>query len=149
MDPWELEIREMVRDTVATYAWAADSGRFEELAGCFMTDGVLEVYGEDARTGRDAIVDFLSGVGTDLKDTSEVPFIRHFTSNQHITVDDRDAARHRCYFLAITGHGPDHWGRYRDQLVRDGDRFLFSHRFVRTDGGVPDSWADARRRAHS
>ena len=49
-----------------------------------------------------------------------------------------------CYFLAVTEHGVDHWGRYRDRYVPDGDRWLFAHRFVRTDGTTPGGWAASR-----
>jgi SnoaL-like domain len=146
MELWELDIRELVRDTVAAYAHAADGGRFHDLVALFTPDGILEIDGEDAYEGRDAIHAFLTAVGADLKDASAVPFIRHFTSNLHIEVDDHDSARARCYFLAVTASGLDHWGRYRDRLVREGDRFLFSHRRVRTDGGVPGSFAEARKR---
>ena len=36
------------------------------------------------------------------------------------------------------------WGRYRDQYVPDGDRWLFAHRNVRTDGTTPGGWAAGR-----
>jgi hypothetical protein len=40
----------------------------------------------------------------------------------------------RSYFFVITERGPDHWGRYRDELVRHDARWLFQHRVVRLDG---------------
>ncbi|MGH9026207.1 MAG: nuclear transport factor 2 family protein [Acidimicrobiia bacterium] len=144
MEHWELEAREMVRNTVAAYAHAVDSGRFGEFLDLFAEDGVLEVAGEGTHKGRNAIHDFVTGVNVDLASASDVPFIRHFTANLHIEVDGPDVARARCYFLVVTGRGVDHWGRYRDRLVRQGDQFLFSHRRVRTDGGVPGSWFVSR-----
>ena len=53
-------------------------------------------------------------------------------------------ARGACYFLAVTEHGVDHWGRYRDRYVPEGDRWLFAHRLVRTDGTTPGGWAASR-----
>jgi hypothetical protein len=144
MEWWELEAREMVRNTVAGYAHAVDGGRFDELLELFAEDGVLEVDGEGAHQGREEIRAFVTGVNVDLSAASSLPLIRHFTANLHIEVDDPMHARARCYFLAVTERGVDHWGRYRDQLVRVGDGFLFSHRRVRTDGGAPGSWFESR-----
>jgi hypothetical protein len=70
--------------------------------------------------------------------------IRHHVSNLTLTVESATAATGACYFLAVTEHGVDHWGRYRDQFVPDGDRWLFAHRTVRTDGRTPGGWAAGR-----
>jgi uncharacterized protein (TIGR02246 family) len=144
MELRELAAREAIRETVAAYAHCADSGRFDELAGLFAVDGVLEVHGQDPVEGRDAIRAYLGGVGTDLARDTSVPLIRHHVSNLRIEVMSQAEARGACYFLAVTEHGVDHWGRYRDRYVPDGDRWLFAHRFVRTDGTTPGGWAAAR-----
>jgi hypothetical protein len=73
--------------------------------------------------------------------------IRHHTSNLTITLRDAATADASCYFLVVTGSGVDHWGRYRDRLVDDGDRWRFVHRVVRTDGVTPGGWADRRRQS--
>jgi hypothetical protein len=44
----------------------------------------------------------------------------------------------------VTHIGLDHYGRYRDILVPDGDAWLIKHRKVSTDWAAPDS-AMARR----
>jgi SnoaL-like domain len=141
---WELTAREAIRETVASYAHFVDSGRFDDVVKLFMADGILEVHGEEPAQGHDALRAFFSGVGRDLADTSTVPLIRHYTSNLSITVTGPEEATARCYFLAITESGVDHWGRYRDRLVRDDSRWLFAHRYVRTDGAVAGGWAEAR-----
>ena len=41
--------------------------------------------------------------------------------------------------LAVTERGPDHWGHYRDRLVRRDGRWLFAERHVRVDGRSPGS----------
>jgi SnoaL-like protein len=94
--------------------------------------------------GRDAIRAYLGGVGTDLARDTTVPLIRHHVSNLRIDVVSATEARGACYFLAVTEHGVDHWGRYRDQYAPAGDRWLFAHRFVRTDGTTPGGWAANR-----
>jgi ketosteroid isomerase-like protein len=144
VEVWELAARESIRETVASYAHSADSGRFAELASLFAPDGVLEVGGEPPLVGRDAIRGFLEGVGSQLRAVSTVPMIRHHVSNLTISVGSPTAARGACYFLAVTEHGVDHWGRYRDDYAPDGDRWLFAHRTVRTDGTTPGGWAEGR-----
>jgi uncharacterized protein (TIGR02246 family) len=152
MEHWELAAREAIRETVASYAHCADSGRFEDFAALFAVDGVLEVRGEPPLLGRDAIRSFLEGVGSQLIDATTVPTIRHHVSNLTIEFVSPTEARGACYFLAVTEHGVDHWGRYRDQYVpedasRDA-RWLFAHRLARTDGTTPGGWA-ARRLSQS
>ena len=144
MDARELEAREHIRDTVTRYAHCVDGGRFDELVELFAPDGVLEVEGEPAHRGRDAIRAFVTGTGRDLAAGTGVPRIRHHVSNVLIELDGPDRARARCYFLAVTDRGVDHWGRYRDQYAPTGDRWLFAHRFVRTDGTTPGGWAANR-----
>ena len=144
MDLWELAAREAIRETVAAYAHCADSGRFDEFAALFAVDGVLEVHGQDPVAGRDAIRAYLGGVGSDLARDTTIPLIRHHVSNLRIDVTSPAEAGGACYFLAVTEHGVDHWGRYSDRYVPDGDRWLFAHRFVRTDGTTPGGWAASR-----
>jgi uncharacterized protein (TIGR02246 family) len=144
MELWELAAREAIRETVAAYAHCADSGRFDEFAGLFAVDGVLAVHGQDPVAGRNAIRAYLGGVGTDLARDTTVPLIRHHVSNLRIEVVSPTEARGACYFLAVTERGVDHWGRYRDHYVPDGDRWLFAHRLVRTDGTTPGGCAAGR-----
>ena len=144
MDHWELSAREAIRETVASYAYYADSGRFAELAALFTADGVLEVRGEAPLTSRDAIRAFLEGVGAQLEDATTTPMIRHHVSNLTIDVVSPTEARGACYFLAVTEHGVDHWGRYRDRYVPADGKWLFAHRSVKTDGTAPGGWAAGR-----
>jgi hypothetical protein len=145
MDHWELSARESIRETVASYAHCADSGRFAELAALFAIDGVLEVSGEVPLMSRDAIREYLEAVGAQLKGATTVPLIRHHVSNLTITFVSPTEARGACYFLAVTEHGVDHWGRYRDLYVPAGDAWLFAHRYVKTDGTTHGGWAAGRQ----
>ena len=74
-----------------------------------------------------------------------IPLIRHHVSNLMIDVVSPTEARGMCYFLAVTEHGVDHWGRYRDRYLPEGDRWLFEHRYVRTDGATRGGWARSRQ----
>jgi len=144
MELWELLAREAIRETVASYALFLDSGRFDEGIALFAPDGVLEVHNGATARGHDELRAFFTGVNADLRDTTSVPLIRHYTSNLSIDVVSPTEANARCYFLAVTETGVDHWGRYRDRLVPNGDTWVFAHRFVRTDGVVPGGWAEHR-----
>jgi hypothetical protein len=144
METWELIARELIREVVASYAQFVDSGRFDDVVALFTVDGVLEVKGREPAVGHEGLHAFFRGVGTDLAATTTSRLIRHYTSNLSIDVVSQKEATARCYFLAVTEIGVDHWGRYRDRLVAAGDRWLFAHRTVRTDGTVPGAWAESR-----
>jgi ketosteroid isomerase-like protein len=146
MEPWELAAREALRELVAGYAHAADSGRFDEVVAAFTPDGVLETPDHVEHRGREAIAAFLRGTGTALASATAVPLIRHHVSNLRLAVAGPDDATGAAYFLVVTERGPDHWGRYRDRYARLEGRWLFAHRRVRLDGYAPGSWAAERRR---
>jgi len=146
VEPWELGAREHIRETVARYAHFADAGRYDDFVALFSVDGILEVHGEESHRGRDAIRAFVGGVGLQRASTATVPVLRHHISNLTIEMRSPAEARGACYFLAVTEHGVDHWGRYRDRYVCDGEHWLFGHRLVRTDGTTPGGWAASRPR---
>jgi SnoaL-like domain len=149
MELWELSAREEIRETLARYHHAGDSGRFEEMAALFAVDGVLEIAGEQTVTGRAAIVEFLTGVNRDVVALSDVPMLRHYSTNVTITVESATGASARSAFLVLAESGLDHWGRYRDRLVpadgSTGTGWRFALRTVRTDGYAPGGWAIRRR----
>ena len=153
MELWELTAREQIRELLAVYAHGVDRGRFDEVADLFGSDGVLDVGEAQRVCGRDAIETFLHGVDAPDPDRARDPdrahgarlaYIRHHVSNVVIELQGRDAARVESYFLVVTEHGPDHWGRYRDDVAYDGERWRFARRVARTDGAAPGSWAEQR-----
>jgi hypothetical protein len=143
---WELSAREAVRQTIASYTYAADNGRFDDVAALFAVDGVLEVQGIGGATaqGRAAILGFFTGVGGDVVTSAPPGRMQHHTSSLRVDIASPTEATATCYFTVMTGAGVDHWGRYKDRLTPDGERWLFAHRLVRTDGRTPGGWADTR-----
>ena len=131
---------ESIRDTIARYAHAADTGHFDALVECFAPDGVLELVGSDRVEGRAAIREYLGGVGRDLAGSTTVPYVRHHVSSTWITVSSAAEAVARSYFFVVTEHGPDHWGRYKDVLAPVDGRWRFTLRLVHTDGATPGGW---------
>lgn len=137
MEPWELVARECIRDTVARYNHAGDTGRFDDMVGCFAPDGELVVVGDDTHRGSDALRAFFSRVA----DTAPgFTYLRHCVTNLLIDVDDRQHATAASYFQVITDIGLDHWGRYRDRLVPVDDQWLLATRSVKTDGYAAGSF---------
>ncbi len=152
MDLWELAAREHIRDTLATYNWSGDAYRLEELAGAFHEDGVLEIRGQEPLPGRAAIIAFLgraTGPGNDAARRAERKaaaeasgtkrIVRHVLTNVRFLELAPERARVASYFTVVTEIGLDHHGRYRDELVPVGDRWLITHRFVSTDWRSPSS----------
>jgi hypothetical protein len=133
MHPDELIAREQIRDAIARYAHFADGGRFAELTALFAENGSLEIAGRSPLQGRAAILRFLESVRRQPQPGTS-PFIRHHVSSLRIDRLGADEATSASYFFVITEHGPDHWGRYRDDFVRAGDAWLFKRRRVRVDG---------------
>jgi SnoaL-like domain len=131
---WELDARERVRDTIAAYHEAGDRYRLDELADCFTEDGVLEIRGRERVVGRAAIRDLLSRPRPGSRPRPDGFYVRHHVSSVRIESVTPDEAHTSAYFFVVTPAGPDHWGRYRDTLVPVGERWLFRHRFVATDG---------------
>jgi SnoaL-like protein len=144
VDPWEVAARAEIDDLIARYARDADRGRSEDLAELFADDGVLTA-GDDEVRGRDAIAAYLDASKASLADRDPAGRIRHHVSTRRIDLISRTSARATCYFLAITGTGPDHWGLYRDELVHDGAQWRFTRRAVVVEGRAPGSWAETRQ----
>ena len=140
MEMWELAAREQIRDTLARYNWSGDAGRLDGLAETFCTDGVLEIRGFAPLRGRSEIVAFLAGVTGDIADKLDVnPVVRHNLANVLFTGLTREQANVSSYFTVLTHIGLDHFGRYRDTLVPEGDTWLIKHRKVSTDWAAPNS----------
>ena len=145
MELWELVAREEIRETLARYHHFGDSAKFEPMAALFAVDGILEVLGEEAVVGRQAIIDYLTGVNRDVVALSDMPMLRHYATNVTITVASPEEATAASAFFVVSETGLDHWGRYRDRLVPADGGWRFAHRSVRTDGYAPDGWAIRRR----
>jgi hypothetical protein len=140
MEAWELAAREQIRDTLARYNWAGDAGRIDELADTFCADGVLEIRGSDPLCGRPEIIRFLGGVTRDVAVRADVrPIVRHNVANVLFTEVSPEQASVSCYFTVFTHIGLDHFGRYRDTFVPDGDGWRIKHRKVSTDWAAPNS----------
>ena len=140
MEMWALNAREQIRDTLARYNWSGDAGRLDGLVETFCEDGVLEVRGMQPLRGRSEIAAFLSGVTGDIATGADVkPVVRHNVANVLFTDLTPNRAHVSCYFTVLTQIGLDHFGRYRDVFVPDGETWLIKQRKVATDWSAPNS----------
>ncbi|OBH58240.1 nuclear transport factor 2 family protein [Mycobacterium sp. E2479] len=140
MEMWELVARERIRDTLARYNWSGDAGRLEGLAETFCADGILEIRDSEPLCGRRDIAAFLGGVTGKIAVAADVkPIVRHNIASVLFTEVAPGQARVDSYFTVLTHIGLDHYGRYRDILVPEGDTWLIRHRKVSTDWAAPDS----------
>jgi SnoaL-like protein len=136
MSPWELEVRESVRQTLADYTAAGDGSNLAALAACFARDGVLEFGGGTPLVGPDAIA---SGLGAQLSapgDASRLTpaYVRHHVSSVRFGGVSPERVHVSSYFAVYTDIGVDHWGLYRDILTPAAGRWLFASRKIRVDG---------------
>ena len=161
MEVWELIARESIRDCIARYNANGDSGRIDEMVSVFAPDGIMET-GSGRYEGRDAIHAFMLSVAERGRPTTStttatnesvvltpteewvargrVPFIRHYTATTQIDVLSETQAKARSYYLFLTVHGLDHWGRYLDEFAPVDGRWLITHRREVTDAAFVGGW---------
>lgn len=157
MELWELVARESIRDCIARYNANGDSGRIDQMIEVFAPHAVMET-GSGRYEGRDAIHAFMTSVverkkpawddgdSTVMTPTQEwvargrTPFIRHFTATTQIDVLSETQAKARSYYLFLTVHGLDHWGRYLDEFAPVEGRWLITHRREITDAAFEGGW---------
>jgi hypothetical protein len=138
VDTEEVRARAAIQATVARYTFHGDRGRVDELAQCFTEDGVLEFIGEWTARGRDEIYTQTSSVTGETRERTH-PLLRHHLATHHVEFAADAEARATTYFTAYTEIGPDHVGRYVDQLRRVDDDWLFAHRRIAVDWWAPDT----------
>ncbi|HET7531037.1 MAG TPA: nuclear transport factor 2 family protein [Mycobacteriales bacterium] len=138
----ELAVRESVRDLLARYNFYGDRGRFDELLELFADEATLVTDGA-TYVGRAAIRQLFTGAVDD-----DPQRIRHFTSTVVIDLVADDRVTARSYFQVLAGAGLDHWGTYRDVVVRLDGQWRLARREVRVDGMTPGGWAERRMHGH-
>ena len=138
IENWELAARECVRDTIARYTHSGDRFMMEEYAGVFMEDGVLEIRNVGEVVGRQAIFDYFTKRPVTAS-SKEPTIMRHNITNVLFDEVTPELIKVSSYFTVFSRIGLDHMGRYRDQMVPDGDTWRIARRFVSVDWSSPDS----------
>jgi hypothetical protein len=135
LKPWEMALRESVRQTLADYTAATDSFDLAALASCVTPDGTLEFTGGNALlVGPEQIEAGLRSQLSQPTAGKRASYVRHHVSSIRFLRADTHQAETSSYFVVFTDIGADHWGRYRDVLNPVGARWLFASRKIRVDG---------------
>jgi hypothetical protein len=137
MDDTELRTRVGVAGLLATYQFLADSGKIRELSELFLPNAVF-TSNSDELLGPEAILDFFRRTGDAFTSAGLLPASHHLSSVHIEPRPDGSAATYACFQLVGSG-GLDHWGTYRDEVVRADDGWRFARRKVKVEGYIPGS----------
>ena len=122
-----LEDKDTIREVMAAYCHALDSGRFADVASLFADDAVWTTdYGE--AKGPKAIEEMFRSV-VPLK--GEGPQRKHYITNIIIRIDGDTARATSDYLVVREGDGgllPVMGGRYKDDFVKHGDEWRFARK---------------------
>jgi hypothetical protein len=137
MDDIELCTRVGAGDLLATYQFLADSGKIRELSELFLPDAVYRTNNEEL-VGREAIFDFFRRTADAFVSAGFFPARHHLSSVYIEPHPDGSAATYACFQL-VGSSGLDHWGTYRDHVVKTADGYRFASRKAMVEGHIPGS----------
>ena len=129
MSQLSADDRLAIQDAIARYAHALDASEWDDFRALFTDDcrldlGPMGVF--EGAAGVRRFTDMMGSMGLTM---------RHFVTNIVVT-GESDRAQAKVYVLAFTGEpGAQRpaTGRYADELVKRGSRWLFQHRRVVID----------------
>lgn len=121
-----------IRQLLARCTQAGDARKGDAYAGCYASDGVLELQHE-TMGGREAIRAWMRGPSVIPAPASGAPgFVSHHLTTCHVDFTGPDEATARTYWMVTSAAGLDHNGFYVDRLRREGSEWLIAHRRPRT-----------------
>lgn len=128
-----LEEKDAIHETIANYCFHFDGAEFDKWVDLFTDDGVFDAGQLGVQKGKDALRKFLKNIRL----TNGSPMMKHCVMNEIIKVDG-DTATAKSYIVLVRSKGEGALvnglaGRYEDQLVKQGDRWLFKNRKVHFD----------------
>lgn len=139
--PFTPEDRFAIKDLLARYGWALDTGDVDAFVACFAPDGVMieEVFEDpDVWQGRDGI----RRLAEHYRGIANFPGRQHFAANILVTPTAEDRAQVRSFALVTECQGEPPYklrfcGYYDDEIVRLDGQWHFARRVVRLwDGEV-------------
>ena len=130
----EMRAREAIRYTAILYNAHGDAGDYEKHRNVFTEDAEMSVQGRIFLRGIDEIV---AGLRAGAFDDGN--FQRHHLSTPMIELTENDRAKAQHYLIVTTELGFDHTGKYVDEFVRRGERWLIRRRAAFMEWVRPDS----------
>ena len=128
--PTAVEEKDAIREVLAEYCFRLDGGRYDEMAALFTADGTWDTAFGKA-TGRAAI----AGLARDLRVRAGAnrPRAVHLVTNIAIALDgERADVRSNWTTVQNSPEGPKigSGGGYADQMVKEGEQWLFRYRKI-------------------
>jgi ketosteroid isomerase-like protein len=128
-----LEEKDAIHETIANYCFYFDGAEFDKWVDLFTDDGTFDAGTLGVQKGKDALRKFLTGIR--LTDGS--PMMKHCVMNEIIKVNG-DTALAKSYIILVRAKGEGALvnglaGRYEDELMKQGGRWLFKTRKVHFD----------------
>ncbi|NWK97913.1 nuclear transport factor 2 family protein [Sphingobium lactosutens] len=139
MTPQEMLAREAIRYTLELYNRAADTAHYALHHQVFHPDALFEVQGKGELKGPDTIIAMLHPAAEQRGAFEKGNFQRHNLTTTMIEFAGPDSAQVVTYIIVVTELGIDHSGRYDDEFVRSGDRWLIMRRHATMEWARPDS----------
>jgi hypothetical protein len=124
---------------LARYVAVIDNARFDELPALFSPTGSLRSRITGRATPRQELSDYLRAV-ISTRTRPAWKAIHHHLAMPSISMGQDGIVRSTCYFTAFNADAPDHWGAYRDTLVKTGGSWVFEERSVEMTGSEPTGW---------
>lgn len=135
----EMLAREAIRYTIELYNRNADTADYERHAEVFHPEAHFVVRGLGEAHGLEAILAMLRPGATSRGAYDPANFQRHNLTSTMIERTGPDTADATTYVCVNTELGFDHFGRYDDQFVRTGDRWLIAKRHAAMEWSRPES----------
>jgi uncharacterized protein (TIGR02246 family) len=120
-----LVVESAIRRTLAEYCHACDDGRFADYAHCFTPDAEVVIGDDVVARGRDQIEAWITA--------RQPPESRgrHVVANTLVLWRDAQTAHAVSDFVFLAGPSVAAQGRYLDDFVPDGARWLIVRREIR------------------
>jgi hypothetical protein len=134
VESWEIEARLSIQATMSQYTRFVDTGRPAELCLLFAEPMHYDMGAGRVVHSRKDLIANVEDIKSTFREADNFGRLRHHVSSVIIELTGTNSAKATSYFLAMHGAGPDHWGVYRDELVRLGEEWLFSRRIVKVEG---------------
>ncbi|MEJ7935037.1 nuclear transport factor 2 family protein [Sphingobium sp. AN558] len=139
MTPEDMLAREAIRYTIELYNRGSDNADYEIHHQVFHPEAVFEVQSQGALIGPDAIIAALRPAAERRGAFEPGNFQRHNLTTTMIEFTGPDRAEAVTYIIVVTELGIDHSGRYDDEFVRSGERWLLMRRRATMEWSRPDS----------
>lgn len=140
MTPEDRSAREAIRYTLELYNRNADTADYDGHVDVFLPDATMSVQNGPDLVGLGEIQAAMRNGAVARKAYDHGNFQRHHLTSTMIELVDGQSAKVTTYVIVTTEIGLDHTGRYDDEFVAVGERWLLKQRHAKME------WSDPRSR---